>query len=378
MKKNKLILTICACVCSVLLVVVAVAGIVLSNHKHEFGDAKVYHIGNESIYYTKTCKDGHVQRFETSATISEVFAGVTKIDRIVLDENVTLNQALNIDSSIHGVPEGISLNINLDLNGKTLTTGNSVSSANNSLFTLSAMYGNIEFNISNGKIYSENLAYIFRLVNSEFGKLGLNIDGVECTTKGIQTTPLFVHNECSNVLVTAKNSKFVSQNSTNNNENCGVGVFINSESQFDFENCYFEGGDAAYVKQGTVKFDKCEFQNAGLDWASRLVTSETFAPIGTCLAVDSYTDANGADKFDITIVECTMKRGQSSQMIYIKQTNAEGCSAGINNESQIDIKSCTFNDNPALNMVGTDDVILLPSGEWPESNGNQLWICGNM
>ena len=160
-------------------------------------------------------------------------------------------------------------------------------------------------------------------------------------------------------MVNATDSKFIAEKPATADRNTSAGVLINSESEFNFTNCYFEGGDAVYVKRGTVNLNGCELKNSELwqqvnempsdDDKSRY-TTYTFATMGACLSAESYKSANNVfSRFDITVTDCKMTRGLSNIMIYISQTCAMGASsAGINPESSINILSCTFNSNPQL------------------------------
>ena len=155
MKKKRLILIICSCICVLLASAVVTIAFTYSppKHKHVFAEDKTYHICNNGIYYTKTCKDGCIVSFETKATFTDVLSSVTEIDNIVLDENVILTEDVIVKSFAGSGDDvqDIELNINLDLNGFTLST-NVENSQNNSLFMFNANRGSVEFNVKNGRI----------------------------------------------------------------------------------------------------------------------------------------------------------------------------------------------------------------------------------
>lgn len=377
MKRSRLMMTISAVVCTVLAIVVVGIAFNQPKHKHKFSDARIYHITNDGVYYTRECKSGHIERFNTQATLGDVMNTATASDSIILDEDIVVKEEIGLRSFTikDGVPKDITLNINLNLNNHKITT--EVDEAhNNSLFTLNANYGQINFDIKNGSLYSEDLLYLFRFLSNRDSEdcINLNIDSVECVVKGDKATPLFAHNESANINVNASYSKFVSQKSSDETSDYGVGVFINSESEFNFSNCYFEGGDAVYVKNGTVSLSGCELVNEALAQraGAEQQNNETFFAIGSCLATESYNTSEGATEFDITIIDCVMTGNYSSTMIYIANTAEEGLVPDINTNSSINVISCTFNQNPNA-AIPEYGIINYENGQ-PELQDNQTWV----
>ena len=153
-----------------------------------------------------------------------------------------------------------------------------------------------------------------------------------------------------------------------------MGAFINTNSEFNFTNCYLQGGDAIYVKHGTVNLNGCKLVNVGL--ANRFeTTSDKFFAIGSCLATDSYRNSEGQTEFDITVTDCEMVGNESSTMIYVAQTAEAGLAASINTNSSINVVSCSFNNDPVSTIVNTG-IIHYPNDVEPVNQGNQTWIAG--
>lgn len=382
MKKKRIILSICACVCIVLSgIVVAIAfSHTTPKHEHVLSESKTYHICDDHIYYTRMCQDGCEVTFETKATLNDVISTVSEDDNIVLDEDVKLTEELVIKSFAGqgNSVQDLELNINLDLNNCTLSS-DVADKQNNAMFMFNANRGEIAFNIKNGKITSKDLSYIFKFKNNKFvgDNIKINIEDVECTTVGVQSTPLFAH-DCYNMEVNASNCKFISQNTNTYSGDYGVGAFINSDSKFNFDNCYFEGGDAVYVKSGTVNLTGCKLVNVGLvEHPSQSV--DTFSAVGSCLAVDSHATSSGFSKFAITIVGCSMESKSSFKMIYVIETASEsGLTLGIDENSIVDVQSCTFNNNPTAQTIPQYDIVKYPNNQAPSNNGTQVWVCGDI
>ena len=336
MKKNRLVLIISSCMCVVL------AGIVMAiaflhtpyTHKHKLGEAKTYHVHNDGIYYTRLCQDGCEVAFETKASLNDVMSTVTAEDKIVLDEDVTLTEEVLI-KSFSGAGDDLQeleLNINFDLNNFTLST-NIDTTQNDSLFMFNANRGKVVLNVKNGKIESQDVSYIFRFKNNRISgeNIEVNIDNLECEVTGIQATPLFA-SECMKMKLNANNSKFVSCNSGTYKGDYGVGVFINSDSEFNFNKCYFEGGDAVYVKSGIVNLNGCHLVNAGL--ASHTSQSvDTFSAVGACLVADNYATKRAISQYAITIENCSMESRASFKMIYVIESGDKGVQLGVNENS---------------------------------------------
>ena len=384
MNKRKLSLIICSCVCAVLMVAVVGMGLYYQGpgHKHTLSADKTYHICQDRIYYTQQCKDGCSVNFETKASLTDVFASATSSDKIVLDEDVALTEETFVkafvDLDVEPEEEVVELdiNINLDLNGFVLSTDID-EIEHNSMFAFNANRGTVNFKVSNGKISSHDTAYIFRFKNhAQSGdNIKLTLDNVECEVYGIKATPLFM-SECVNVEVNAVNSKFMSHTTGTQTGDYGVGAFINSDSEFNFTNCYFEGGDAMYVKEGTVNLTGCKLANVGLA-EHPAQGGSTFSAVGACLTADSHTTTTGRSVFDITIVNCEMLRGNSSKMIYVIETAQEsGLQLGVDDASVINVISCKFEENPRIGSIPQYDNVKYPNGT-PEHNG-VAWVCGNV
>lgn len=382
MKKSRIALIVSSCLCVVLASIVMMIAFSYTEpiHKHVFSAYKTYHISNSGTYYTMTCKDGCEVKFETKATLSDLCSMASSYDNIILDENITLTEEIYVQSfmgSGNGADD-LDLTINLDLNNYRLST-NIDTFTYDSMFMFNANRGKIKLNIKNGKLVSQDLAHIFRLKNTKRSgqNIELNIDNVECLVSGVKTTPLFAH-DCYNVKVNATNSRFISQTTTTNKGDYGVGAFINSDSEFNFNNCYFEGGDAVYVKSGTVDLTGCRLVNVGLvSHASQNI--ETFSAVGACLTADNYTTTSGTSKFEITIKKCVMESMSSFKMIYVIETSSEsGMELGVNANSVIDVQSCSFNNNPTALTIPKYDLVHYPNGEAPTNNGTQTWTCGDM
>ncbi|MBO5910178.1 MAG: hypothetical protein J6Q15_01575 [Clostridia bacterium] len=383
MKKKRLILIVCSCLCVVFAGVVMAIAISYTSpqHRHVLGKNKTYHICNDHIYYTRVCQDGCDVAFETKATLTDVFTSVTEEDDIILDEDVSLTEELFIKSFVGtgNDVKDLELNINLDLNNFTLSI-NVDETENDTMFMFNANRGKINFNISNGKISSQDTSYIFRFKNTTRSgdNIKLNIDNVECLVSGIKATPLFAH-DCVNIEVNANNSKFISNTTTSNTGDYGVGVFINSDSQFNFTNCYFEGGDAVYVKDGTVNLTGCKLVNEGLVQHPTQGVETLFSAVGACLTADSHTTSKDITTFIITIKDCEMESRSSYKMIYVIETAyASGVQVGVDDKSIIDVQSCAFNNDPTWHAIPQYELVQYPNGEAPQNYGTQTWICGNI
>ena len=124
-------------------------------------------------------------------------------------------------------------------------------------------------------------------------------------TSGSQTTPLY-GKDCYGMVVNAKNTKFISQNPQLRDGAYGVGVFIDCESEFNFTDCYFEGGDAVHIKSGEVNLTRCKLSNVGLV-SNPAQNTDLFSAVGACLVAVNHTTSNGVSLFNITIVNCEME-----------------------------------------------------------------------
>ncbi len=169
MNKRKLSLIICSCVCVILAISVLVIAFTYSEpkHDHTLRDGKIYHIYTDKIYCTQQYADGcHVTLEADTLSLTDVFAGITEKDSVVLEEDITLteefamNAFVNSDTNPLAEPQELDLNINLDLNGFTIY-GDIENIEYDSMFRFNVNRGKLNLTISNGKLYSEDTSYIF-------------------------------------------------------------------------------------------------------------------------------------------------------------------------------------------------------------------------
>lgn len=393
MRRKRLVLSICASLCVVLIGIVVAVVFLSPKHTHKLSESRTYHISNSSIYYTRACAKGCEIKYQEDITIVDLFASVRAQDKIVLDENVVLNEELVL-KGFSGEQE-LDLNINLDLNNFRLSSN--VSNKNyNSLFMLNANRGSIKLNISNGHLYSNDLLYIFRFSNN--GEMGgdieLNLNKVNCEVLGNRATPLYAQGTVSttrdgtismtNALmkINATNSKFISTCANHNYgadcDYCGVGAFINSASDFNFTNCEFFGGDGVFVKQGNLNLTNCKLANSALVPPTTLTAqrSSDFDAVGASLLVDNYTTSEGTTKFNIVIKNCIMN-SDSGKGIYVVETADEGLELAVNSESFIDVQSCGV---AKVNPI--EDLSVHPVVDYADYKGydstNQVFVFGDM
>ncbi|MBQ3502229.1 MAG: hypothetical protein IJA72_01005, partial [Clostridia bacterium] len=320
-------------------------------HEHTLGEARVYHVSQDGIYYTRQCNDNYSENFTTQASLLDIMKTMSSQDKIVLTEDIVLDESLTISSVVLGEngPVGLNLNVNIDLNNHQITS-NIADDVDGAMFKLSANYGTIKFNIKNGKIYSEDFKYIFDFqndttVSSVNKNISLNIDNVECVVKGNNTTPLYANSTAHGIEVNAVNSKFIAQQSTTTDDNT-VGVFINSaNSRFNFTGCDFEGADGVYVKQGRVNLNKCNLNSTLSTRRTLQETENPFFAIGATLLAESYNSSTGCTQFNVVITDC-VATANSYTAIYLIQTNEEGHDVAFNNNSSVVVNSGMFNGNP--------------------------------
>ena len=383
MKRTRLILRICSCVCLAIVAMVVAVAVSYSEpkHRHTLTDAKTYFVYDDHIEYTRGCTDGCTVKFDTGAKFNDLFLMTTEQDKIVLEDDIVLNSEIYLKSYIT-LEDTLEFNINLDLNNHTIST-DIADSENDSMFMFNANRGNVNLNVSNGKLLSETTSYIFRFKNTKRSgqNIKINLDNVECEVSGIEATPLFAH-DCVNIEFNANNSKFISNTVSSNNGDYGVGAFINSDSEFNFDNCYFEGGDAVYVKDGVVNLKGCKLVNSGLAHHSAQGVETLFSAVGACLTVDSHSDGSSYTKFIVTIDGCEMESQSSVKMIYALQTaNDAGVEVGLDPNSIVNVLSCKFNNDPNYEGVpsfeDSKDIIKYPNNEAPQNYGTETWICGN-
>ena len=326
--RKKWIIIISICLSVVLVCASLTVMIVKLTHKHKLGDDKVYHIYNDRVYYTRQClKDGHTQSFETEAT---TFADVLKIinpnDSIVVEENIASSEILKITSTISqdgSVQQNI---VNINLNNKELF----------STFELTATYGTIKLNISNGTIRSSHKNAI--KASGENGEVEINIRNVNCYASGEKNAPLYVE-DVNKVAVNAWDSEFISQNDSLSYGEYGVGVFLNEQGDFRFENCRLEGGDGLHVRNGKVSLVSCDLVNTGLTRQPYQSVDSGFSAVGASLSAHCYTSGTEVSNFEIVVEDCVMTANNSNRVIYVYKVAKEGYVASLNPNSSIIIKS---------------------------------------
>ena len=352
-------------ICAVFIVVATVLGVAMFNlrHKHSLTDAKVYHIYNDRIYYTRKCvKDNHTKNFETQLTFAEVMAELNNDDRIVVEEDISSSEIFTISSTTNDTNNlGKNVVVDIDLNNKKIY----------SMFDLNATYGNIKFNISNGIIQSQ-YQHVFK-ASGVHGQIEINIRNINCSSTGYKNAPLYVEN-VAQVSVNAYSSSFVSKNESMNYSQYGVGVFINNEGTFNFEGCLLEGGDGLHVRRGNISLRGCELRNSGLIIQDYQLVDTGFCAVGASLAANYYANEVGTSSFDIEVDGCFMTTHNSNRVIYIYQTAKSGCSVNIDQESGITIKSCKFDEDP--DFYHNDKVSYLNG--LPVNDGNGCWVCGEI
>ncbi len=373
MKKKKVVMATLGIVCLIAAVIVLVIALTMPEHTHKLSEEKTYHITNKGVHYTRVCTDGCKVKFETQLSVADALVSGAEI---VVDEDVVLTKEIDIKGFTikDELPEPLELNINLNLNKHTIST-DIENVVTNALFTFNANYGKINFNIKNGKIETNDIAYIFSFITTPDAEdvINLNIDKVECSMVGHKATPIYAH-QCDGVTINATNSKFKAYKSSQEGADYGVGTFINANGEFNFTDCYFEGADALYVKHGTVNLTRCTLSNVELAYRGEQATEVAFCAIGTCLATESYTTSEGMTKFTITITDCSMIRVNSCHMIYVAQTGEVGQTLSINPQSSINVISCTFSDNPTA--IVNYDIVHYPNNEPPVNQGNNMWEVG--
>lgn len=362
MRKKRVLITV-VCVVFVLLAAALSVLMIRLRHKHQLGDAKTYHICNDRVYYTRQCvKDKHIQVFESDKTFAEVIESLSNRDKIVIDEDIEWPEAFKVTDVLSQAEAVNDIEINIDLNGKTI----------NSMFEISVENANFKFNISNGVINS-GFANAIK-VNGANGKVELNILNVECYAMGSKNAPLYIEN-ASQVLLNANNSKFISLNTSVLYYNYGVGVFVNAEGDFNFKNCILEGGDGLHVRQGNILLEKCNLINTGLTTQAYQSVDCGFSAVGASLAAHCYTTETKTTNFKIVVDGCTMITNNSNRVIYIYKVSKAGYDAVMDPDSCIDIKSCKFDENP--NAFYNQDKVVYVGGSVPANNGQGYWIVGN-
>ena len=360
MKKNKLFIIIAIALCAVGIAATLAIKFLQPGHKHNLAEARIYHVSQNQIYYTRCCDDGYVKEFSTEASLIEVMKTVTKHDKIVLDEDIVLTEDLKVWSFVPNSQTNLNLNINLDLNNHQISTDID-NDVNGAMFNFNANIGSIRFNIKNGKLYSEDFEYLFQFQNSSniqsFVKsIIVNIDNVECVVKGNNVAPMFVDNTSKNIEINATGSKFIAQQENSTTDLNLVGAFINSQnSNFNFINCDFSGADALYIKQGNVNLNGCKF-NSILDVQRVWQPNDTpFYTKGAAILAESYNSSVGCTQFNITISNCELTSASViGGGIYLIQNSQTGYEDKVNDNSSITVNSGKFTAQPTnyINSLG--------------------------
>ena len=336
--KNKIIIVIVAL--SVMMFGCVVIGVAnsLNTPKHvEAG--KIFHVSQEKCYYVQNCAHCNTVQHDTDMDFIQILQNVEKCDKIILDEDIYVANIILDDNFVSETKNQI--DINLDLNNYSITS-NANKDEGISLFDIQANNYSVNLNIENGSLYANKLLYVFNFTNSNNKTIHLNLNNVTSKTIGNNTTPLFAHNTSENIVVNATNCEFIAEKSASV-ETKNTGAFINSESEFNFNNCTFEGGDGVYVKQGKINFVGCTLINNNLGkQGDTLVKSDTFISAGRCLVADSYNYTQDEQilttKFNITIDKCIFI-AKTSNVAVIIDANNEG---KFNENSIINIKSAKF------------------------------------
>ncbi len=372
MRRRKIFIIISILCCC--LGIVATIGVKFSQtgHKHELTEARVYHISQEGIYYTRSCNDGYSQVFSTGASLLEVMKTVTEQDRIILDEDIVLDRDIIIKSSSDTQPIGFNLDINLDLNNHQISSD--VGSIGGAMFKLNADLGTIKLNVKNGKLYSEDFQYIFGFqtgvnFNQATRNVILNLDNVECVVKGNNATPLFVNNSASNIEVVANNCTFEAQELSTESANA-VGAYINAQdSRFYFTGCDFKGIDALYVKQGRVNLNNCKLNTESGSARTLQQTQNPFYAIGSALLLESHNSNAGCTQFNVIITGCDLQ-SLGASLIKMIQTTSDGVSSSVNNSSHIVVNSARFIGGSVTESIN-EDVITCTNAPVFEMEGDK-------
>ena len=333
-------------------------------HKHQLSEARVYHIYNDRVYYTRQCvKDKHIQSFETDKTFADVVESLSNDDQIVMEEDFEVPGIFEI-ATTPNQSEGLEDNviININLNNKKIC----------SMFELNIDGGNVKFNISNGVVDSTCINAI--KVSGQNGNVELNITNVECYSVGDKNASLYIEGS-NQVLVNANNSKFISKNTSSSYHNYGVGVFINNEGEFLFNNCTLEGGDGLHVRQGNISLTDCSLINTGLIAQDYQSLCSGFYAVGASLVAHCYTENAQTTAFKITVDNCVMITNNSNRVIYVYKVASLGDEAVMNSNSYIEIISCKFDENP--NAFYNQDKVIYRNGTNLVNNDEGYWISGD-
>lgn len=350
MKGKKWVLIISAIACFVLAGVIIAIGVNNGEDTHIHGvtEAREYHIGGQEIYYTQACKCGdYTESKNINLSVGEVFASVTAQDSIILDDNVEISNNISLLGYEAGSAGQIPKNttINLDLNGHTFT-----SSADNldvtgmALFSINSSFGTIKLNIKNGELLGGKLKYIFNCKGDGSGALELTLSGVDCTVDDTNSTTLRADESLKNSTITAQNCTFTAFD-TINSAPSSWGVLINSDSDFTFNNCQFEGTDAVYVRRGDVTLNGCKLISSTDAMHDSL--SNEFASMGTCLVLDCNTSSDGQSVYNVKLNDCCFdaKIVDGKQCVIKGNSCEDGLDAQENDECVLEINNCKFSMN---------------------------------
>lgn len=354
MKNKKWILILSAVVCFVLAGIAIAVG-VNNVHTHSVAEAREYHIGGDRVYYTQYCKCGEYdETTNIDLTEDEVFTSLTSQDKIVLDGNVCLNKAVKLTGFNQNLsePEPLNTVVNIDLRGYSLTTSQDDSEEEVSLFDLNARYGKISLNIQNGKLNAGTLKYVFKFATSQGSveAVKLQLSNVECYAEGDGSATIYASQDLINGKIVANNCKFLTTNSIG--YNC-FGVVIDSESEFEFNNCYFEGGDSVYIRRGNVVLNNCDLINKTLyertgNIDGNVSLSNKISATGNCLTLDTNIDEEGAcSKYNVKLNNCYFDANEGNGKVLIiscSTANNEDIRVDKNDDSVIEMEGCVFRE----------------------------------
>lgn len=354
MKNKKWILILSAVVCFVLAGIAIAVG-VNNVHTHSVAEVREYHIGGDRVYYTQYCKCGEYdESTNIDLTEDEVFTSLTAQDKIVLDGNVCLNNAVKITGFNKNLsePEPLNTVVNIDLRGYSLTTSQESGDENNSLFDLNARYGKISLNIQNGKLNAGTLKYVFKFATGQDSveAVKLQLTNVECNVEGEGSASIYASQDLINGKIVANNCKFLATNSAG--YNC-FGVVIDSESDFEFNNCYFEGGDSVYIRRGNVTLNSCDLINkisyereGNVD--GNVSLSNKISATGNCLILDTnINEESVCSKYNVKLNNCYFDANSGNGNVLIirgSTANAYDVRVDKNDESVIEMEGCIFRE----------------------------------
>lgn len=368
MKNKKWILVLSAIVCFVVAGVIIAVGVKnnTDNHIHDVAEAREYHIGGDKVYYTQYCGCGkYDEQTNIDLSVNEVFACATEQDSVVLDGDVSVGENIKLQGFSNDIVGGASSNcvINLDLRGHSFTSSASSTGAlGGALFYLNTGSGTISLNIKNGKLDAGQLTYVLRLVNSmngQNGRLDLNLNNVECCVNANSSATIFADESLNNGRVVANNCRFIATSPNENGSPNSFGVVINANSQFEFNGCYFEGGDSVYVRRGNVAINACSLVSNSV--LSNEALTDSITSMGSCLVLDCNNDNGVKSVYNVTLrdsyLDALGKPNKKSMIIGRSGTDTGEISEHAENNCVLEIENCRFSTDvskiPELNGIVT-------------------------